>query len=82
MEQASKQQHAGGTRGNRQFNKVDFVSPHKKSKTSIKDERTTKIEIRLVHPRRSVMVKTIETYQLESERSKWAKDGWELFINN
>lgn len=82
MEQASKQQHAGGTRGNRNFNKPDCISKHKPSKSVSVDERTTKIEIRLVHPRRSVMVKTIEAYQLESERSKWAKDGWELFINN
>ena len=82
MEQASKQQHGGGTRGNRQFNKPDFVSPHKKSKLDLNDKRTVMIEIRLVHPRRSVMVKTIESYKYEAEKRKWESDGWELFINN
>jgi len=75
-------QNQQSTKGNRNFPKEDLVTKHRKSKIDLKDERTTKIEIRLVHPRRSVMVKTIEMYQLESERSKWAKDGWELFLNN
>lgn len=82
MSTASKQQHGGGTRGNRQFNKPDFVSPHKKSKLDLQDERTTKIEIRVTHERRGVFTKTIELYQLENETKRWEKDNYIVSVNN
>ena len=81
--EAHKQQQTNGVKSNRNVPKENYVNRHKKSNPKgLIDERTIKVEIRLVHPRRSVMVKNIEMYQIESERSKWAKDGWELFINN
>jgi hypothetical protein len=80
---AHKVQNTNGVKGNRTVPKENFVNRHKKSTPKgVIDTRIVKVEIRLVHPRRSVMVKTIEMYQIEAERSKWAKDGWELFINN
>lgn len=80
--EAKKQQHPNGTRGNRNFNKPDCISKHKPSKSVSKDERTTKIEIRLVHPRKCVLNKTIELYSLERETKKWEADGWEVYVCN
>lgn len=79
---AHRQQHGGGTRGNRNFNKPDFVSPHKASEIELQDKRTTKVEIRITHDRRGVFTKQIELYQLESEISKWEKDGYTISVTN
>ena len=80
--EAKKVQNGNGVKGNRSINKPDLITKHKKSKIDTKDKRSTKIEIRLTHPRKSVQVKTIELYQLESEKAKWGKDGWEVSISN
>lgn len=79
---ARKVQHGHGVKGSRDFPKEDYVSKHKPSKIDLKDERVTKVEIRLTHPRRSVMTKVIDLYQLESETRKWEKDNWKVFVNN
>lgn len=79
---ANKINHSNGTKGNRSFDKPDFVSKHKKSKIDLKDERVTKVEIRLTHPRKCVLNKTIELYSLERETKKWQADGWEVSVCN
>lgn len=80
--EAKKQQHINGTRGNRNFNKPDCISKHKKSKSGSLDPRTTKIQIMLTHERKSVMNKTIELYQFEREKLKWEKDGYTVTLVN
>lgn len=80
--EAKKVQNGNGVKGNRNFAKEDLVSKHRKSKIDLKDKRSTKIEIRLTHPRKSVQVKTIELYRLESEKLKWGRDGWNVDISN
>lgn len=80
--EAKKVQNGNGVKGNRNFAKEDLVSKHRKSKIDLQDKRSTKIEIRLTHPRKSVQVKTIELYQLESEKVKWGRDDWEISISN
>ena len=79
---AHRQQHSGGTRGNRNYDKPDYVSKHAKSNIGIQDPRTTKIQIMLTHERKSVMNKTIELYQLEKEKKKWESDGFKVTICN
>lgn len=80
---AHKVQNTHGVKGNRNVEKPDFVSPHRRSKVkSIKDPRTFPIQLRLVHPTKAVQVKTIEAYQLEKEIKKWEGDNYKVFINN
>jgi hypothetical protein len=63
--------------------KEDFVFKHKRSKVkSVEDPRMALIQIRLVHPSKSVMTKTIESYRLDAEIRTWTAQGYEVNVNN
>lgn len=85
MEQinAHKVQNTNGVKSNRNVEKPDFVSPHRRSKVkSIQDPRVAMIQLRLTHPYKSVQTKTIEYYRLEAEVKKWQSEGWGVDFNN
>jgi hypothetical protein len=84
MEQkANKQQQTHGVKSNRLAPKEDFVFKHKRSKVkSVEDPRMALIQIRLVHPSKSVMTKTIESYRLDAEIRTWTAQGYEVNVNN
>jgi len=82
MEQASKQQHSGGTRGNRQFNKPDCISKHKPSKLGLNDPRRIEIKLMLSHPKQSVQPLTVELWEVEREKRKWESMGFSVTVVN
>ncbi len=80
---AHKVQSTHGVKSNRNVEKPDFVSPHRRSKVkSIKDPRVATVQLRLTHPSKSVQTKTIEYYRIEAELRKWKSEGWQVDFNN
>jgi len=83
MEQASKQQHAGGTRGNRQFNKPDCISKHKPSTIDLGDPRMVDVELMLSNPKvSSVRNITVKMHKVELTIEKYKKIGISATVVN
>lgn len=82
--EAKKVQNGNGVKGNRNFAKEDFTGRHKRSKvTKVEgDPRLTMIQLRLTHPNRGVLNKSLKLYKLEQEKSKWERDGWIINVSN
>jgi hypothetical protein len=82
MEKAKKTTHQA-TRGNRNYEKEDFIRNHKKSKVkSVVDPRLEEVNILLTHQRRACLNKTIELHQLDIMRARWERDGYTLTVIN
>jgi hypothetical protein len=63
--------------------KEDFVFKHKRSKVkSVEDPRLALIQLRMTHPSKSVMTKTIESYRLDAEIRTWEGQGYKVTVNN
>lgn len=77
---ALKQQNGNGVKGNRQFNKPDFVSPHRPSKLNLNDERVKKVKILIKRPRRypNGITHEIESFKVLKETEKWVRDGFSV----